>query len=530
MVERVIVSKTESVCPICLKKIDARRVAEGEIIWLEKSCPEHGDFCVEIWGGHVPYEEWNRSKEPSSPVNPAVAVDRGCPFDCGLCSDHRQHSCCVLLEVTARCNLTCPVCFASSGDLGDDPPIENLLETLADLLTRGGPMNIQLSGGEPTMRDDLPVIIERGKAMGHPFFQLNTNGIRVAQDPTYAQTLADAGLDCVFLQFDGLSDEIYRQIRGRELLSEKITAIQRCEEAGIGVVLVPTICADINTSEIGPILDFAAKHISAVRGVHFQPMTYMGRYPEGAPVNRFTLSHLLFEIEKQTNSKMKMADFSPGGAENAYCSFSASYFINDDGTWQTKVGQDACACSCGSPVPIAADRARQARAYVAKAWKGTGRPKLSMMKAKPISDSACCPTADSQKVTGHACCPTADFQKIEDKSCCPTVDSQKVTNHACCPTADADKSSDSTCCPSVDSLDSKPSNRFSGTQSLDAFLENFNRRQLAVSAMAFMDAWNLDLDRLRDCYIHVADGKRLIPFCAYNLSSQDGQTLYRPSS
>ena len=454
-----VLSETESVCPECLKKIRAYRVAEGGSVWLEKTCPDHGAFRVEIWGDHVSYEEWNRIKKPSSPVNPATTVEHGCPYDCGLCPDHRQHSCCVLLEITERCNLKCPVCFASSGREVDDPPIEELTETLTDLLTRGAPLNIQLSGGEPTVRDDLPEIIRRGKEMGHPFFQVNTNGLRLAYEPGYIQTLADAGLDCVFLQFDGVSDDVYRQIRGRDLFSVKKTAIERCEEAGVGVVLVPTVCAGVNTHEIGAILNFAVENISAVRGVHFQPITYMGRYPEGAPARRFTLSHLLYEIEKQTGGRMKRTDFSPGGAENAYCSFSASYFVNLDGTLKTKTDSSACGCGCGSPVPEAADRARQARAYVAKAWKGAGRKKINI-----------------GKMSGTG-----------------TVSTKLPTD----------------------------------TSSLDQFLENFQRRQLAVSAMYFMDAWNLDLDRLRDCYIHVADGKRLIPFCAYNLTAQNGETLYR---
>ncbi|HZK29444.1 MAG TPA: radical SAM protein, partial [Clostridia bacterium] len=139
-----ILSWTQSVCPVCLKRMPAKRVAKGKAVYLEKTCPEHGDFSVEVWGGHLSYEDWNRVKEPSTPVNPATVVSRGCPFDCGLCTDHRQHSCCVLLEVTQRCNLRCPICFASSGDAADDLPIETLLDTLRDLLTRGGPLNIQL--------------------------------------------------------------------------------------------------------------------------------------------------------------------------------------------------------------------------------------------------------------------------------------------------------------------------------------------------------------------------------------------------
>lgn len=461
MTSHEILSWTESVCPICLKKIPAKRVKRGEAVYMEKTCPDHGDFEVEVWGGHLSYEDWNRIKDPSSPINPATGVQRGCPFDCGLCPDHRQHSCCVLLEVTDRCNLGCPICFASSGDASQDPPIEDLLDTLRDLLTRGGPLNIQLSGGEPSVRDDIPEIIMEGKKMGHPFFQLNTNGIRLATEENYARVLAEAGLDCVFLQFDGISDDVYTEIRGRALFDVKKQAIKACEEAGIGVVLVPTLKEGTNTHQVGDILRFAAENVPTVTGVHFQPMTFAGRFPEGAPVNRFTLSHLLKAIEDQTEGQMKMTDFSPAEAENAYCSFSGSFLINKDGSFRAKTTgrttscgcgsptPEAPACGCGSPLPQAADRASQARAYVAKTWKGQGKRR-----------------------------PMKAFKG-------------------------------------------------SSTDALDDFLDILKNRQLAVSAMTFMDAWNLDLDRLRDCYIHIADGKKLIPFCAYNLSAQDGRTLYR---
>ncbi len=455
MKETKILSWTESVCPVCLKKIPAKCVKKGQTVYLEKTCPQHGDFSVEVWGGHLPYEEWNRVKEPSTPVNPASTVEHGCPFDCGLCPNHQQHSCCVLIEVTDRCNLKCPICFASSGDVDHDPPIEELLDTLRDLLTRGGPLNIQLSGGEPSVRNDIPGLIQEGKAMGHPFFQLNTNGIRLAEEEGYAQTLAQAGLDCVFLQFDGVTDAVYRKIRGCDLIAIKKAAIAACQDAGIGVVLVPTLCQGVNTGEIGQILRFASENMPAVRGVHFQPITYAGRYPKGAPVHRFTLSHLLYEIEKQTGGEMKMTDFNPAEAENAYCSFSGSFLVNCDGSFKPKIEDRASACGCGSPIepsccaPKAADMASQARSYVAQAWKGPG-------------------------------------------------------NH-----------------------ESGEIMENSGTQSLDDFLHVVRNRQLAISAMAFMDAWNLDLDRLRECYIHIADGHKLIPFCAYNLTAQDGHTLYR---
>lgn len=435
---------TQSVCPVCLQLVEAQKIERNGAVYLEKICPDHGEFSVMIWGGHVPYEDWARPKKPVELLNPAVQPQKGCPYDCGLCSEHRQRSCCVLLEVTQRCDLGCPVCYASAGNGADDPELALLLSELEDMLQRGGPFNIQLSGGEPTMRDDLPQLIRAGKEMGYPFFQLNTNGLRLAGEPGYAEKLVQAGLDCVFLQFDGVTDHVYSKIRGRPLLEVKNEAISACARAGLGIVLVPTLYPGVNTGEIGQIIDFAVEHMPHVRGVHFQPVSHFGRYPEAPPQERFTLSHLLAALEEQTNLRMKRQHFSPGGAENAYCSFSGNFFVGADGKispWSD--GQSGCCC--GSPTDNNL-RSERSRAFVATAWRGAG---------------------------------------------------------------------------------SQPREYSEVTASLDDFLDQVQYRSLAVSAMAFMDAWTLDIDRLKECYIHVAQGKKLIPFCAWNLTSTDGRALYR---
>lgn len=436
---------TQSVCPVCLNVLEAKKLGKKGAVFLEKRCPEHGGFRAMIWGGHVPYETWARPKPSVAPVNPASKEEYGCPYDCGLCPAHKQRSCCVLLEVTTRCNLGCPVCYASAGNESSDPEFGQLLSELEDMLKRGGPFNIQLSGGEPTLRDDLPEVIKAGKKMGYPFFQLNTNGLRLAGEPGYAEKLSEAGLDCVFLQFDGVADAVYSKIRGRPLFKEKKDAVSACAKAGLGVVLVPTIYPNINTGEIGGIIEFASENMPHVRGVHFQPVSYFGRYPEEPPVERFTLSHLLWEIERQTAGRMKMKHFLPGGAENAYCSFSGNFIVSEDGEVKPWSDGSKDSCCCG-PMASHSQRAERSRAFVARTWRGV---------------------------------------KAESRG------------------------------------------RNEAADSLDNFLDALKYRSLAISAMAFMDAWTLDLSRLQECYIHVAKAGKLIPFCAMNLTAANGRTLYR---
>ena len=446
-----ILSRTESVCPECLARIPAVRVRDGGDVYLQKTCPRHGDFRTVIWRGSPDFSSWVRPKTPSFPQQPFTPVGAGCPFDCGLCPEHRQQSCCVLLEVTQRCDLGCPVCFA---DAAHNPmPDLSLAEIDAwyrRLLTAGGPFNIQLSGGEPCGREDLAEIIRMGRSHGFTFFQLNTNGLRIARDIDYLAELKEAGLATVFLQFDGTTDGIYQQIRGRALLETKLAAIARCAEVGVGVVLVPTLVPGVNTGDIGAVLRLALSLMPAVRGVHFQPISYFGRYPTPpTDAMRITIPEIIRAIAEQSGGRIPADTLCPPGGENALCSFHGNYVLMPDGSLKPLTRHTSA--SCCQPVP-AAEGAARSRAFVARHWSSPGLQK------------------------GAAA--AGGF----------------------------------------------------GLGDWDVFLARKQTHTFCVSGMAFQDAWNLDLERLRDCYIHTAspDG-RLVPFCAYNLTDAHGRALYRAS-
>ena len=264
-----ILESTESVCPECLKRIPGKKVIDNDRVYLVKECQDHGSFRVLIWQGEPAYESWNDPKPPTKPQVCATITDLGCPYDCGLCPDHRQETCCVLLEVTARCNLQCPICFANAdSNMIADPDLSVIENWYRKIMDSGGPYNIQLSGGEPTVRDDLPEIVRLGHQLGFDYIQLNTNGLRLGREPHYVEDLSSAGLNNVFLQFDGMTDEIYKNLRGAPLIDVKMAAINNCARNGIGVVLVPTVVRDVNLSNIGDIIRFAVKRIPDVRGGH----------------------------------------------------------------------------------------------------------------------------------------------------------------------------------------------------------------------------------------------------------------------
>ena len=195
---------TKSVCPHCLRVLDAVLEEHEDGIYMQKTCPEHGSFQVLVWEGNAEsWRSWDMANARVDRPENAKAEEQGCPLDCGLCEAHERNGCCVLLELTRRCNLRCPVCFASAGEEDEDPGLEEIGGQMDWLMAHGGPYNLQLSGGEPTMRDDLPEIIRMGLNKGFTFFQLNTNGLRLAAQKGYARELKEAGLSTVFLSSTG---------------------------------------------------------------------------------------------------------------------------------------------------------------------------------------------------------------------------------------------------------------------------------------------------------------------------------------
>ena len=362
---------------------------------------------------------------------------------------------CVLFEVTQRCDLHCPVCFADAGEpSGPDPDLAEIEGWYRRLLDAGGPFNIQLSGGEPCLRDDLPDIIALGRSLGFSFFQVNTNGLRLSRDADYLKRLKEAGLSTVFLQFDGTCDGIHEKLRGRRLLAQKQAAIERCAEQQIGVVLVPTLVPGVNTDDIGGIIEFAMRHSPTVRGVHFQPISYFGRYPQPPhDAARITIPEIIRAIEAQTGGAIKRESFSPPGCENALCSFHGNFVLMPDSQLIPLTKHTPEKTCCCQPTP-AKEGAEKARRFVARNWSAPALDNL--IELRPLSR------------------------------------------------------------PSLGEW--------------DVFLARAQTHTFCISGMAFQDAWNLDLERLRDCCIHTAspDG-RLVPFCAYNLTDKSGHSLYRGS-
>lgn len=352
---------TASLCPICLKPIPAVRKKVGKEYRLIKTCPDHGTFSALVWKGSEDLELWT-GPQPECGAEP----DLNCPQDCGLCGKHLRMTCCTLLEVTDRCNLRCRFCFADN-EQATDRPLSDILEDIRDIVKKTGGTLLQLSGGEPTLRDDLPEIVAFAKEAGYPYIQLNTNGLRLAADPGYVKALAQAGLSFVFLQFDGVSDDVYRTLRGRPLLALKEQAIANCAACRIGVTLVPTLVPGVNTHQVGDLVRYAMTHTPAVRGVHFQPVSYFGRIPhQPTDDQRYTLGQLLDDLVEQTGGVISRESLVPSACDHPLCGFHGDYVALPGGRVQPLSKR-------GAKVPSGCqtDPARQNRDYIGKRWSRT---------------------------------------------------------------------------------------------------------------------------------------------------------------
>lgn len=326
-----VLHETESLCPICLKKIPARYEREDGKAYMLKTCPEHGDFKVLFWNDADMYSEWLRQGVSAPKHERGKPKERGCPYDCGICDEHRSGTCTAILEITYRCNMNCNICFADANAEHFDPPLADIERMYAAALKANKFCSVQLSGGEPTMRDDLPEIVRLGKSLKVMHLQVNTNGIRIAEDFEYLRRLKDAGLDLIYLQFDGVDEDIYRRIRGRDMLNIKLKAIENCEKLGIGVLLVPVVIPGVNLDRLGSIISFAKSRIPAVKGVHFQPVSYFGRFPGKSPPDgsRCGLSDVIHALTEQTDGELRPEHFVPRKQFDPHCDFSSTYYLDE---------------------------------------------------------------------------------------------------------------------------------------------------------------------------------------------------------
>lgn len=299
-------STTTSLCTTCLRRVEAKIVFQDERVLMIKRCAEHGSETVLISDDIAYYRATRETflKPPEMPQHYNTPVKYGCPYDCGLCEDHEQHSCVSVIEITDHCNLRCPVCYANSGPERTGYRSLRTVERMLDAVVRneGEPDVVQISGGEPTLHPELFAILDAARARPIRHLMLNTNGIRIAKDRAFAERLASycPGFE-LYLQFDSLEKGALLQLRGADLRSVHAEVLGHCDELDLPVTLVVTVQKGVNDGELGAIVEHALTHRS-VRGVTFQPVQEAGRLDTFDPTrDRLTLSEVRRKLLAQTS-------------------------------------------------------------------------------------------------------------------------------------------------------------------------------------------------------------------------------------
>jgi len=299
----------ESLCPSCGATVLGRYFVQDRAVWIEKTCPEHGYFrdCVNSDALLYSKAAWWSFEEHPGQQFPQVIGAEHCPSDCGLCNQHLSSPVLAQLDLTSRCDMRCPICFANAGVTGRvcEPSYEQVVRQMRVLRElRPTPCTaIQFTGGEPTIHPDFPRIVSTARRMGFSHIQMATNGLRMA-DPVFAAAAARAGLHTLYLQFDGVGEEAYRQTRAYPgIWEKKLAVIENCRREGMKICLVPTIIKGINDHRVGEIFRFAVDHIDAVSGISYQPVSFSGRISRRQrAAQRYTLGDLAHDIARASGA------------------------------------------------------------------------------------------------------------------------------------------------------------------------------------------------------------------------------------
>ena len=320
MMEKVFY-KTKSVCPVCNRLISAEVFSNDNKVYMSKECKEHGKFKVLVYSDLDMYLRLNKFvKEGTKPLQIDSKVDKGCPYDCGLCEDHQQHTCDAMIDITSACQIECPICYNDSkgNDFLSVEEFGCMLDRLIKNEGCGCNTSIQLLGGEPTLHPKLIELIEVAEDKGIKLIIINTNGIKIAQDLNLVKRLSEHKI-LIELQFDGFEDHIDEELRGEKLLETKLKALKNLSKYNLQCTLVQTVKKGLNNNQFGKLINYSIGH--DINGLVITPLAYIGRADkEGVdPLDRYTPPDIIKDIEKQTNGMFTKEDFFPLSCPHITC-------------------------------------------------------------------------------------------------------------------------------------------------------------------------------------------------------------------
>ena len=473
--------QTQSLCPECLAIVPAKIIVRSGRVYFRKTCEHHGtreDFvCSDV----TQFDRLEYLTPGRLPERFGVEPKLGCPLDCGLCTEHEQHTCVGLVEINSACNLACPLCFAGSGPTGSHLPLADCQRAIDRLVeVEGRPEVLQLSGGEPTIHPQFVDLLHYAVRQPIDTVMINTNGLRLATDETLLDVLAELRQRVeVYLQFDGLTDEVYRTLRGASLLETKLRAVASLGQRQVRTTLVCTVQSGVNEDQLGPLVEFGLAR-PWITGISLQPATYSGRFvlPETLE-RRVTFPDVIRLIAEQTGGRFVESDFMPLPCAHPNChSISYAYRAH------------------GEAMPLM--RFIDARSHVDLFANGIA---FSRGSARRLIESylgrlGCCSGGGCDSTTSCGDTQISPMDSIRPGRSTPrTLTGAPIANSAI-----------------ADEFFSR------------ALAEELSSADVfRITITSFLDKYNFDVRRVMKCCIHhVLPSGHVIPFCAYNVLYREG--------
>ncbi|NJE02472.1 tetraether lipid synthase Tes [Thermococcus sp. JdF3] len=476
--------RTYSICPETRRIVPALVWERDGKVWITKRCPEGmiTDVYYEDVEMYYRFQRWKYDFKLMS-VN-VENTGANCPFDCGMCARHRSHTNLLNIVLTNRCNLSCWYCFfyAKEGQPIYEPTLEQIRMMLRNAKKQHpvGANAVQLTGGEPTLRDDLIEIIKIAKEEGYDHVQLNTDGIKLAFEPELVKKIREAGVNTLYMSYDGMTPQTnWKNHWEVPLIFENVR-----KAGGPGIVLVPTTIRNVNDHELGAIINFGLNHLDIVRGVNFQPISQVGRVPKKERQRfRITIPGAIKRIEEQTNGAIAMDDWYPipiaGHIARFFEAFTGSRYY---------MTSHYC---CGAATYVFLDRENKRVVPISRFLDVEGFVEYLETRAEEIEQWKTMGRFQKLKLGAEI---FMKFRSFYDDRYAPK---------------------------GIKVLDLIKNAFMYGNY--DA-LGKFHTNALFLGMMHFMDEYNYDVERVERCVIHYAmpDG-RTVPFCTFNVIPE----LYR---
>lgn len=481
--------KTSSVCPECGKILEATLYEKDGKVYMDKECPQHNKFTDIYWS------DVNLYLKAEKYAHDGVGLQN--TMDKNLKEGENVHvfidnqkiemlTCTALanIDLTNRCNMNCPICFANANQQGYvyEPDYDTLVNMLVALRSET-PIKctaVQFSGGEPTIHPSFIKIIEKARELKFAQIQVATNGLEFARNYEKFKAASLAGLNTIYLSFDGISDNIYLQSTGRKMFQVKLDVLNNCrkikEETGKcpSVVLVPTVVKGINDCQIGDMVRFALDNSDIIRGINFQPVAFTGRIEkEDLDKGRFTLPDLAKAFEEQVGA-VTMDDWYPVSVVAPISNFASIILGENKVTFTTHP-------HCGIATYIFVDDKDNIIPF----------PKfidIDTFSEGLIELSKKAENAMFKKLTAIKLLKLLNKSILEENM--PEGMNKKKF---------------------VRMIKNVMSNKSKET------LSEFSWKMMFFGAMHFQDSYNYDIERVKRCGVHyITPDCQIIPFCAYN--------------